>query len=368
MGLATGRLILAVLLCTHAAPAGAQQAGFASPYSMDMQMRRSAAPVRTCPEPPPPVRDLRIESVFAGGDYARQVPERVARRQALTGDLHRYVGDVVELSDRALLLTGHAREQAGACVLDWLEAWLRHGALLGDVTWPEGDYERQWVSIALGMSLLKLYAGRPVEAPGWARDWYVEASAGLRERFPLTAETRNNHWYWAGLASVVAGTIADDPSRYDWGIAQMRAGIADVDADGYLPEELKRGALSLRYSAFAAGALVVMAAFEQANGRPLPAEQSADLQRLVRRVLSSLTDPREIARRAGTHQENFDPPAVRLLAWLEVYDALTHDPQAEPWLRHLRPMKLIWLGGDLTMAFGARLPPGPIARSPLIDR
>ena len=57
------------------------------------------------------MRDLRIESGFAPGNYTKMVPERVARRQALTKRLHAYVGEVVELSDRALLLKGAAKER-----------------------------------------------------------------------------------------------------------------------------------------------------------------------------------------------------------------------------------------------------------------
>ncbi|MEP9386358.1 alginate lyase family protein [Mesorhizobium sp. KR9-304] len=374
MGFEPGRLrqaIAAALLAIPVLPALAQETGgrFASPYPLEMEMRRAAAPIRTCPQPPAPMRDLRIESGFASGDYTKLVPERVARRQALTKRLHAYVGDVVDLSDRAMLLKGEARQAAADCVLAWLRAWLGDGALLGDVTWPEGHYEREWVSIALGLSLLKLQAGEvAVQAPEWARNWYLQASSELADRYPLSAELRNNHWYWAGLASVVAGTVAGDRGRYDWGIAQLHAGIGDIDGDGFLPLELKRGEMSLRYTAFAASALVVMAAFEQANGRPLTETGQESIRRLVRRVLSGLADPAEFERRAGARQEKFDPGVVRLLAWLEIYFGLTGDPEAEPWLRHLRPMKLMWLGGDVTMAFGRRIAPGPVVQSPLIGR
>ena len=107
--------------------------------------------------------------------------------------------------------------------------------------------------------------------------------------------------------------------------------------------------MALRYTAFAASALVVMTAFEHANGRALPGDEQQDLQRLVRSVLTGLSDPREFERRAGRAQERLDPAVVRSFAWLEIYYSLTGDAEAEPWLRHLRPMKLMWLGGDVTM-------------------
>lgn len=370
MGFGAGRLIAtALVLCVPAEGGWTQERGFASPYAVTGEMRRAAAPVRTCPEPPPVISDLEIESGFAAGHYQTLAPERVARRKALTRGLHEYTATVVDLSDRAMLLKGEAGQAAERCVLAWLEAWLGNGALLGNVSWPEGEYEREWVSIALGLSFLKLRAGeKSVKAPAWARNWYLQASAGLAGRYPLTAGTRNNHWYWAGLTSMVAGTIAADDARYDWGVQQLRSGLADVDPEGFLPQELERGAMSLRYTAFAASALVMMAAFEQANGRPLPGVGQASMQRLVRRVLSGLADPGEFGRRADAAQESFDIGLVRLLAWLEVYYALAGDAEAEPWLRHLRPMKLVWLGGDVTMAFGRRIAPGPIARSPIIGQ
>ena len=207
-----------------------------------------------------------------------------------------------------------------------------------------------------------------VQAPAWASDWYLQASAELVDLYPLTAEVRNNHWYWAGLAAVVAGTIAGNGERYDWGIAQLHAGIADIDADGFLPLELERGEMALRYTAFAASALVVMTAFEHANGRALPGDEQQDLQRLVRRVLTGLGDPREFERRAGRRAgkaRSRRRAVVRLAGNLLQPDRRRRGGAVA---QASRPMKLMWLGGDVTMAFGRRIAPGPIARSPLIVR
>jgi poly(beta-D-mannuronate) lyase len=345
------------------------QSRLATPYDSAPAMPRKVTPLTYCPKPKPPVLDLVVGSSYANGDYKRSVPELAQARQKATAPLHKYISQVTTLADHSLMLTGAQRVQAAACVDLWLQAWLANGAMLGSVSWPDGSYERKWAVVALGMAYLSAHAGpNRGEAPAWLSKWFKQATAELPANYPDTSNAKNNHWYWAGLASVVAGAIANDRSRYAWGIKQYRMGLAAIDADGFLPLELQRGEGALGYHAFSASALVTIAAFEKANGRPLTDDDAVRLKKLVQRFLSGLADPSEFQKRAGAPQRMIDAAALRTYSWLEVYYALTADPVAEPWLRALRPMKVMWLGGDVTGAFGKTVKAGPSATSPLIKK
>lgn len=358
--------LAAVAFATHGSFA---QSRLATPYDSGPAMPRKVSAVTTCPTPPLPIRDLVVGSSYANGNYKTTIRDLVKAREKATAPLHGYISQVTMLASRSLLLTGPKRVQAAACVDRWLKAWLANGALLGRVSWPDGSYERKWAVVALGMAYLSAHSGEGRSAaPAWLVDWMKLATAELPANYPDTAKAKNNHWYWAGLASVVAGAIANDPTRYAWGISQYRMGLAAIDADGFLPLELLRGEGALGYHAYSASPLVTIAAFEKANGRPLAGDDAVRLKRLVRRFLSGLSDPSEFQKRAGATQRMLDAAAVRTYSWLEIYYGLTADPVAEPWLRTFRPMKVVWLGGDVTAAFGKSIGPGPSVQSPLIKR
>ena len=339
----------------------------ASPYQGAAPAQRIGVPTRVfCPTPSPIGPDLDLQSAFDPGNYSKMVPARITARKTASAPVESFLGRVTDLADRALAASPQAKAAAQKCLAQWLLAWAEGDALLGNVSEPEGRYEREWMITGLGLAFLAAHADEASPKPEAAvQAWFRRAAAPLPSSYRDDAPTKNNHWYWGGLAAVVSGTLTSDHASYAWGMKQFRLGIAAIDADGFLPLELKRGEMALSYHAFSASALVMMAQFAKANGELRPTD-IANLQRLVHRVLTGLADPTPFEQRAGSSQHALDPSGIRALSWLEVYYALTKDPLAEPWLRRFRPMKLTWLGGNLTSAFGPPIASGPAAASPLI--
>lgn len=361
------RFALALLVGLAVSPAAAE--AIRSPYLEAPGLRHAVSGKFACPVPPPPVRDLVIEAIYVPGEWNTVVPERAARRRAATKPLHDYLRQLTTMSNRAMQLRGAARAPVAACVLRWMESWARSGALLGNVSWPDGHYERKWSLVTLGMAYLQLHAGEafaPAPPPAVAQ-WLRNMAAPLPEQYPDTAARRNNHFYWAGLASIVVGTVLNDRELYGWGAQRIVDGLAAVDGEGHLPLELERGELALHYHAFSASPLVLAAAFMTANGEDTLKLHDGALRRLVGRVLSGLADPSSFEAKTGKTQELVSPGEKNSLGWIEVYYRLTGDAAAEPFIRAMRPFDTIWLGGNISDAFGRPVGAGPVAASPLLQ-
>lgn len=344
---------------------------FRSPYAMSPGLRHQPKLLGPCSAPPPPLRDLVIESVFVTGKWNDKVPEREAARRAATQPLHNYLARLASMANVALELQGDAQEAARSCVLRWMSAWAEGGALLGDVSWPEGHYERKWSLIALGEIYLQIYAGQadPPPPPKPVADWLRAMATPLLQQYPDSASQKNNHFYWAGLAAIVAATVLKDPGFYQWGHHRIEAGLADIDPDGFLPLELKRGQYALTYHAASASALVQAAAFAYANGDKRLLMKGGPLERLVHRVFLGLSDPSVFESKTGYTQRPVSSSGERNnLGWVELYYRITRDPQAEPWIRGYRPFNTIWLGGNISDAFGVAIGLGPIGKTELFDR
>src|SRR6185312_4049788 len=51
----------------------------------------------------------------------------------------------------------------------------------------------------------------------------------------------NNHLYWAGVEVSAAGIAANDRELFDWGMNTYHVGVAQIQPDGTLPLEIRRG-------------------------------------------------------------------------------------------------------------------------------
>lgn len=356
---------IVTILSSQAAPAQPLLSPFAKSPTLAAD---HVPPITACPPPPAALRDLMIGSMYSPGEWNEPVPQRIATREALTRPLHSYLGQLANMANVAIQARGADQDAARICVLRWLEAWARDGALTGNVSRPDGWYERMWTVVTLGEIYLQLFPGQAMPPPPspMVTSWLREMTSPLRELFPDSAPNKNNLFYWAGLAGIVVGTVAQDRDLYEWGRRLIDDGLSAINADGYLPLELKRGPRALSYHAYAASALMQAAAFMQANGEKPFEQRNRALVRLAKRVFAGFADPSDFVKRAGEPQEIMPRAAQVTFGWIEIYHSITKDPEAEPWLRTLRPFKTIWLGADVTAALGTRLDPGPHGKSPLM--
>jgi poly(beta-D-mannuronate) lyase len=188
--------------------------------------------------------------------------------------------------------------------------------------------------------------------------WFTrlaEDTIKFMEGRPEAPSSRANHRYWNGLGVAAAGIASNQRRLFDWGMASYRLGIEQVEADGVLPLELKRGKRARDYHLYAVAPLVMLAELGAANGLDLYSIHDGALHRLVRRVTESLQDAAFFEARAGAKQTAF--PAGELptnrLAWLEPYLARFPDSSIERQIAPRRPLASTNLGGNLTLLFGA---------------
>lgn len=338
----------------------------------DVEARRAAVGQRTlpfgCPGMPVPVRHLNVVGYYT--DAAGSIVDRARfeRLQATMAPLHAFVRDVTEMTDR--WARSRPEDLAPArCALQWMEAWARADAMLGRITRPQGDIERQMALAGLALSWARLRQASVVTATqrGAITRWLGDLAAAIQPAYNSGSGliTRNHAAYWAGLAAAATAVVANDPAMFEWGVQQARIGIAQIDADGALPLELARRSKALHYHALAAQALILTAELAAANNVDLYAERNGALGRLARRVAEGLRDPAWFQNRAGIAQDSIQG---RWSGWhaafLEPFLARVPDATIAAIAARFRPMRNPYLGGDLTFAFVTRAPPPPTTSTP----
>jgi poly(beta-D-mannuronate) lyase len=323
-----------------------------------------------CPAAPPAVVRLATGSVYQAEDPARAEIDEPAQR--------RYLAEIAparEFTKELVKLTNDYRRRAvpavGRCALGWLKVWAETGALTRMDT-VQAKLGRGPLLAALALGYLQLAelpadnaAERAVIETWLAR--LAEDTIAFMESRPEAASSRANHRYWNGLGVAAAGIAGNRRALFDWGIASYRIGLEQIEADGVLPLELKRGKRARDYHLYAVAPLVMLAELGAANGLDLYGERGGALHRLVRRVVDSLHDAAFFEARSGTGQTAFpggEPPSNRL-AWLEPYLARFPDAALERRIARRRPLSATHLGGNLTLLFDSATRVGVVQETTL---
>jgi poly(beta-D-mannuronate) lyase len=230
--------------------------------------------------------------------------------------------------------------------------------MLGEAS-QQGGYVRKWGLAPVSASYLKIR-----DEPGLdgAKKQAVERWIGRWARIvrddynPTKLESRrNNHVYWAAWSVGLAAVVADDRALFDWSMEKARIGLRQVTPEGTLPLEMDRKARAYHYHVFAAAPLVLTAELAARNGVDLYADYDGALTRLVTRTIAGFADDSFFAKATGVKQDRSGSSKGPNVAWLEPYHARTGDVQAVPIIRQFRPMRDRWLGGDMTLLYGAAL-------------
>lgn len=341
-----------------AAPAATAVPALANPFNAEAVRAlkgRKAPASANCADPAPPPRDLTVPSFYNDPPvYSRIDPDRLAARNAALRPLETMVRAVTENADRwAAAKPADAR--FSGCAIAWLDAAARAGSLLGKVD-SQGGFERKWLWCGLALAHLKLAPADGYDAATQARvqDWLLQGFSAMRVPYdrPLGAPPSsqlNNHMTWAGLTAMAIGIAANDRTAWDWGLARLWRTLDQVDAEGFLPQELARGSRAMHYHVFTLEPLAMGAHLARANGIELGGKPDSPFHRVARRTIEGYADSSAFAARTSRQQENWgDRPDV---GWLEVYAAMFSAPEATPLLRPRRPIRKPWLGGDLTLWF-----------------
>lgn len=315
------------------------------------------------PAPEPPTGDLDYNSKYEGSDSARDDlnPDAARRYRKQTAEIRKMEKDINKMVER-YLSTGQVEDLN--CSLHWLTAWAEAEALTGEGKTHTGKAVRKWSlgSMAASYARLKFSASAPLAMRSsetelieeWMHDlaWLVVADWSDQ---PL--DKINNHEYWAAWSIMVVAVIENDHDLFGWAVETYRIAAEQIDAQGYLPNELARDTRALFYHNYALPPLAMIAAFGQANGLDLIAEGDFALRRLAENVMRGINDPTRFANRTGTtqNQEGLDDGSK--FTWMEPYCWLQPcDDSMRAALLAQRPLHNYRVGGDVTTLFRATPP------------
>ncbi len=175
------------------------------------------------------------------------------------------------------------------------------------------------------------------------RFWEEEAPDGARS---------GNLRAWAALAAAVTSAMTDDPTLRYWAAWSASNVLCSANADGSLPQEMRRGPRALQYQLHALAPLTVTALLLDRQGSPIAAVCDNALDRAVRFAVDDLASGQATLAITGEVQTFFDGSDSLEgwhISWIEAYlrlgsasDPATLNRLADP----LRPLRYSKLGGD----------------------
>ncbi len=233
-------------------------------------------------------------------------------------------GEVLVAAADSFRQTGS--QQAADCVLGHLEALAQEHALTGKMSSSQAFYVQGWVVGAAAIAFLKVEGNKRATPKQlglilpWLQQVGKQTRAFYADRQRQDGTTAQNHFYWAAVQLAATGIAANDPADFNWAMDMARGGIAAIQSDGTLPEEMKRGQRALHYHLYAAAPLVMLAEFGLPNGVDLYSFRNSALKKLVKISTAGLQDASMFKRRTGIPQERPDPPTAEAIGWAVPYN------------------------------------------------
>ncbi|WP_339486219.1 mannuronate-specific alginate lyase [Pseudomonas sp. EL_65y_Pfl2_R95] len=317
---------------------------------------------RSCDAPPTPYTgSLVFRSKYEGSDKARSTLNKKAEKafRDSTADIttmergsNRYVMRYMQTGDPKQL----------ECAIQWMDSWAQAGALLSTDYNHTGKSMRKWAlgSMSSAYLRLKFSESQPLKAyPEQAQEieqWFVKlAELTVKDWSNLPQRKINNHSYWAAWSVMATAVATNHRDLFDWSIKEFQVAANQVDADGYLPNELKRKQRALAYHNYSLPPLTMIAAFAEANGVDLrPANQQA-LKRLAERVMDGVSDPDEFKAKTGDKQDMTDLKKPAKFSWLAPYCTLySCTADFNKGIEKFGPFKTFRLGGDVSSVFNPK--------------
>ena len=338
--------ILLLPLAAHAAPR------LRSPWD-GKKVKLTDAPY-ACPAIRHLSPDLTTDRFYSDSKSSIIDPEKWKAYVASSGPYKDLGQQIVNAAD-AYRTTGS--RSAAECAIKHMEAAAHDGVFTGKMSSNQAYYVQGWVIGAIAIAYLKLRDTGLVRPQQQHEilDWIVNVVQQTKgyydeRRQKGTGDSENNHLYWAGVEISAAGIAANNRELFNWGMATYQAGVAQIQPDGSLSLEMKRGRRALHYHLFAAAPLVYLAEFGTDNGLNLYAERDYALKRLAELSTQGMVDNQFFVKAAGIAQDTPDgPPTAEQISWAKIYVARFPDPVISKLLSQAPSLSYMYLGG---------LPPG----------
>ena len=337
-------IIIAALLFVGSTVAGA--AGLRSPWD-GTHVAMKDVPY-DCPAVAHLSRDLITQGFYSDAKSSVIDPEKWKAYVASSGPYKELGQRIVDASD-AYRSTGS--RAAAECAVAHMTAAARDGVFTGNMSSRQAYYVQGWVIGAITIAYLKVRdSGLITNKEEQLLFPWLENVVAQSIAFYEKDGAKNNHLYWAGVESIAIGVATGNRRFFDWGIAAYRTGIDQIQPDGSLPLEMRRGQRALHYHLYAIAPLVYIAEFGMVNGTDLYAEKNQALARLVRLSINGMNDNEFFAKAAGVAQDTPNgKPAAEQISWAAIWQSRFPDPQVASLLAEATSMSYMYLGG---------LPPG----------
>lgn len=301
----------------------------------------------------PPVGHLPVDFVtngfYASNDPTHSIidPVKMKAYAESAGPVKRDGNEVVAAAD-VYRTTGSLA--AARCVVEHMEANARGRALTGKMSSNQAYYVQGWVLGAEAIAYLKVRDSGVISQAQAAviLPWLKAVSQQTKDYYDARevkdAAAQNNHYYWAAVQMAAVGIAADDRGDFKWAMSAARQGIAAIEPDGTLPNEMRRGKRALHYHLYAAAPLVMLAELGLANDVDLYAVNGGALKHLVRVSAEGMVDPALFEKGAGIKQE-VQSPSGESIGWMEPFNRRFPDAVIAKLLGECRNKGYMYLGG-----------------------
>ena len=239
-----------------------------------------------CTEAPPARSDIEANRYYSDAHNSVIDPVKRAQNIANTRPIEDFLSQV-------------ARDANGqgdpACALAWMDNWAGQKAMLGKMSSEQAFYVRKWTLGGLALNYARIKQQATPAQRSSIEGWFRQLADATMEHADAKKGTRNNHYYWEGLAVTAVGGVTGDAKYLDWGRKVLQHALGQMAADGSLPAEMERAVKALHYQVYAATPLVMMASILDVR--------DPRLDTLVAFTVAGSADPSGIAKRTGFAQE-----------------------------------------------------------------
>lgn len=245
-----------------------------------------AIPLAQACEAPPPARiDIEANSYYSDKNHSVVDPVKRAQNIANTKPIEDFLSHVAQ----------DANGRDAACALTWLASWGEQKAMLGKLSSEQAYYVRKWTLSGMALNYARIKPQATPAQRATIEGWFKTLADGTIAHADAKKGTRNNHYYWEGLAVTAVGGVTGDARYLDWGRKVLDHALGQMEPDGALPAEMERAVKALHYQVYAATPLVLIASILDVR--------DPRLDTLVAFTVAGSADPSGIAKRTGFEQE-----------------------------------------------------------------
>lgn len=240
------------------------------------------------------------------------------------------------------------------CAVQHMDAAAKEGVFTGKMSSNQAYYVQGWVIGAVAIAYLKIRDSGLISRAQQHEilNWIQQVVPQTIHYYDMrgqkhTGDAVNNHLYWAGVEVAAAGIVANNRKLFNWGIDTYHVGVAQIQPDGSLPQEMRRGRRALHYHLYALAPLVYLAEFGEDNGLHLYAERDYAIKKLAKLSADGLVNNSFFVKVTGIQQDlpPDGPIAAEQISWAVPYVARFPSPVISKLLTQAPSLSYMYLGG-----------------------